>query len=107
MDQLAPVAKKVPWWADVVICRPAQLMTVEQIARTASKYPFVDGTPKPDGTVDGLHRPDEADAGAAEDAPEQRPKPEQRPTPGRRVRVDPTTPARTVSARPRGHRHLA
>ena len=55
LDQIGPIARKVPWFADSEICRQAQLMTVDQIARTVSTYPFPTDIAKPDGTVDGLH----------------------------------------------------
>ena len=69
LDQIAPIARKVPWWADLEICRQAQLITVSQIARTASRYPFLTDIPKPDGSVDGLQL-------AAEPRPERQPQPE-------------------------------
>ena len=72
LDQIAPIARKVPWWADLEICRQAQLMTVNQIARTASRYPFLTDIPKPDGSADGLQP-------AAEPEPEPEPRPEPEP----------------------------
>jgi len=57
LDQMAPIARCVPWWADEEMCRQAKLMTVEQISRTASKYPWDVDIPKQDGTTDNLDRP--------------------------------------------------
>ena len=61
LDQMAPIARWIPWWADKEICRQATLMTVEQIVRTASKYQWDVDIPKPDGTTDGLVRPQPVD----------------------------------------------
>ena len=61
LGQMAPIARWVPWWADKEICRQAKLMTVEQIVRTASKYQWDVDIPKPDGTTDGLVRPQPVD----------------------------------------------
>ena len=66
LDQLAPIAKWVPSWADEQICRQAQMMTVDQIQRTASKYPWDLDIAKPDGTTDGLERPEPVDDGDAD-----------------------------------------
>ena len=63
LDQLAPIAKWVPWWADEEVCRQAQMMTVDQIQRTVSKYPWDLDIAKPDGTTDGLERPESVDEG--------------------------------------------
>ena len=54
---MSSIARRVPWYADKEICRQAQLMTVHQIARTASKNPWDIDIPKPDGSVDNVERP--------------------------------------------------
>ena len=68
LDQIAPIARKVPWWADREICRQAQLMTVAQITLTVSKTPFLTDIPKPDGAADQLVIDDAADVDRAPDA---------------------------------------
>jgi len=70
LDQIAPIARRVPWWADEEFCRRAQMMTVTQIGRLASKYPFITDIAKPDGSDDALNpepEPEPDGAGKSED----------------------------------------
>ena len=40
LDQAASIARKAPWWTDAESCDYAALMTVTQLRRVMSKYPF-------------------------------------------------------------------
>ena len=47
LDQVAPIAKRAPWWTDAQISKLATNLTVTQVRRVVSKYPFPD-IPNPD-----------------------------------------------------------
>jgi hypothetical protein len=51
VDQVAAVARRVPWWADEEVCELAKQATVTQLARALAAYPFPD-IPRPDTVAD-------------------------------------------------------
>ncbi len=90
LDQATPIAKHAPAWADTKVASLARMLTVAQIQRIASRYPFDDEPPADthaetdaatsatDTAPQPADDPDDTNANANADANARPPEPEDR-----------------------------